>query len=101
MYTPVVLLVALAVGVPPVQENPNKVTSVYPFAAPVPTTAKLLICEVTPALWSKLPAEVNPQCAQSTVPREVRFCAPDGVVNDPASDPVVPPVVTFSVTVVL
>ena len=91
-------MVALAVGVPPVQLNPNA-SSAYRFAVPVPTTVKLLICEVTPALWLKLLAEVNPQCAQSSVPSAVRFCVPDGVANDPASYPVVPPVVTFSVTV--
>ena len=100
MYNPVVLLVALAVGVPPFQVKPNALSE-YRLAAPVPTTVKLLICEVTPALWSKLVAEVNPQCAQSTAPRVVRFCVPDGVANDPASDPVVPPEVTVNVTVVV
>ena len=100
MYNPVVLLVALAVGVPPVQVKPNALSG-YRLAVPVPTTVKLLICEVTPALWSKLLADVSPQCAQSSVPSVVRFCVPDGVTNDPASDPVVPPVVTVSVTVVV
>ena len=51
-----------------------------------------------PALWLKLPAVVSPQCAQSTVPRLVRFCVPEGVANEPLSDPVVPPDVTVSVT---
>jgi hypothetical protein len=60
----------------------------------------LLICDVTPPLWSKLLAAVNPQCAQSRVPRLVRFCVPEGVANAPASDPLVPPDDTTSVTVV-
>ena len=60
----------------------------------------MLICEVTPPLWSKLLADVSPQWAQSTVPRLVRFCVPEGVASDPANDPVVPPDVTVNVTVV-
>src|ERR1700730_5083470 len=56
--------------------------------------------DVTPLLWSKLLADVSPQCAQSSVPRVLRVCVPEGVANDPASDPLVPPDDTTSVTVV-
>ena len=57
MKIPVVLFVALPVGVPPVQLYP-KALPPYWFAGPVPTIVKLLIW-FTPALWSKLVAVVS------------------------------------------
>src|SRR5215471_2000223 len=83
---PVAVFVALAVGVPSVQ--PKAIGLLETWVKPTPPIgATLLICDVTPALWSKLLAVVRPQCAQSAVPSPVRFTGLVGVVNVPDSVP--------------
>src|SRR5215472_3215333 len=86
---PVAVFVALAVGVPSVQLK--AIGLLENWVKPVPPIfVTLLICDVTPALWSKLLAVVRPQCAQSAVPSPVRFTGLVGAVNEPDSVPTFP-----------
>src|SRR5262245_54864131 len=71
----------------------------YRAGVPVPTAETLLICDVTPALWSKLAAVVSPQWAQSIGASVDRFCVPVGVVTVPVSSPLTPDVIVRPVLV--
>src|SRR5215467_3049788 len=81
---PVLVLVALAVGVPPDQLKAVGL-SVKRLMLLLPILVILLICGVPPALWSKLLGVVKPQCAQSAVPSLVRATGLAGVAKLPAS----------------
>src|SRR5215468_6775195 len=87
---PVLVLVALAVGVPPDQLKAVGL-SVKRLMLLLPILVILLICGVPPALWSKLLGVVKPQCAQSAVPSLLRLTGLVGTAKLPASDPPAPP----------
>ena len=63
-----------------------------------PTRLKLLICCVTPFLWSKVFCEPLPQCVQSAVPSVVRFTA-EGMGGAAKLPPSVPAPTTETLTV--
>src|SRR5262245_9995672 len=81
---PVLVLVALAVGVPPDQLKAVGL-SIKRLMLLLPILVILLICSVPPALWSKLLGVVKPQCAQSAVPSLARATRLAGVAKLPAS----------------
>src|SRR5438132_1415756 len=86
---PVVDAVAVASGVPSAQVYASSVL-LSCVGVPLPMLVRLLICCVTPVLWSKLVALESPQCAQSPMPSAVRLIVPDGVDEEPERAPLPP-----------
>src|SRR5678815_5767809 len=96
MKMPLCVLVALVVGVPPVQVNEvglsfNHQTEELPILVTLPISDSTLL------LWSKAVAEFRPQWAQSDVPSVVRLMLDPGFAKLPESVPDPPPAAGKSV----